>query len=87
MEVKHEKLKNVSVVTYNKLSELKNANLTNTTVCVDEIHMKYVKPENLLAIKAKSLWIVIRDTFEGRENPEVARTVSSALRGQPAQPM
>ena len=68
MEVKDEKLRNVSVVTYNKLSELKNANLTNTTVCIDEIHMKKVEPEDLHAIQAKSLWIVIRDTFQG--NPE-----------------
>ena len=62
MEVKHEKLRNVSVVTYTELSEMKNANLTNTTVCVDEIHMESVKPEDLRAIQAKSLWIVIRDT-------------------------
>ena len=47
MEVKHEKLTNVSVVTYTELSELKNANLTNTTVCVDEIYMEKVKPEDL----------------------------------------
>ena len=52
-----------------ELSELKNANLTNTTVCVDEINIKYVKPEDLRAIQAKSLWIVIRDTDQ-RGNPE-----------------
>ena len=70
LEVKFEKLTNVSVVTYTELSELKNANLTNATVCVDEIHMNKVKPEDLHAIQAKSLWIVIRDTNQSRENPE-----------------
>ena len=70
MEVKHEKLGNFSVVTYTELSELENANLTNTTLCVDEIHMENVKPEDLHAIQAKSLWIVIRDTNKSFGNPE-----------------
>ena len=68
MEVKHEKLKNVSVVRFEKLSELKG--LTNATVCIDEIHMGDVKPEDLHAIQAKSLWIVIRDTDQEEGNPE-----------------
>ena len=44
--------------------------LTNATVCIDEINVEYVKPEDLLAIKAKSVWIVIRDTDQRQENPE-----------------
>jgi hypothetical protein len=32
IDVKHEKLTNVSVMTYIELSEFKNANLSNTTV-------------------------------------------------------
>ena len=70
LEVKFENLKNVSVVSFKDLSELTNANLTNTTVCVDEIHMGLVKPEDLLAIQVKSLWIVIRETTKGQGNPE-----------------
>ena len=68
--VKYEQLENVSVVSIENLSDLKDlTNLTNATVCIDEIHMKKVKPDDLLAIKAKSLWIVIRDTNQD-EAPE-----------------
>ena len=75
LEVKHEKLENVSVVSFEKLSELKDlTNLTNATVCIDEIHMRDVKPEDLLAIKAKSLWIVIRDTDQDEDPEEYLRT-------------
>ena len=71
LEVKYEKLRlnNVNVVTFEKLSELANANLLNETVCVDELDMDVVKPEELLAIQAKCLWIVIRDTDQ-QGNPE-----------------
>ena len=70
LEVKYEKakLKNVTVKTFTRLSELSDANLTNVTVCIDEISMERVKPEELQAIQAKSLWIVIRDT--NQRNPE-----------------
>merc|ERR1719203_461179 len=71
LEVKYEKLRlnNVTVVTFFKLSELSDANLLNDTVCVDEIYMSYLKPEELNAIQARTLWIVIRET--GQEgNPE-----------------
>ena len=72
LEVKYEKLKlkNINVKSFRNLSELRDVNLTNQTVCIDEIHMKYVNPKDLHAIKAKSLWIVIRDTDQERENPE-----------------
>jgi hypothetical protein len=74
MDVKHEKSKNVSVVTYNELSELKNANPTNTTVCVDEIHMNSVNPEDLHAIQAKSFWI---HSHQGhRPKPRKSRRIS-----------
>merc|ERR1719273_1141320 len=64
LEVKYEKLRlnNVTVVTFKKLSELSDANLLNETVCVDEIDMIHVKPEELNAIQARTLWIVIRET-------------------------
>jgi len=70
LEVKYEKLRlnNVTVVTFEKLSELSDANLLNDTVCVDEIDMRDVKPEELNAIQARTLWIVIRDTRY--KNPE-----------------
>ena len=41
----------------------------NDTVSVDEIHMADVKPEELNAIQARTLWIVIRETTQ-RGNPE-----------------
>ena len=71
LEVKYEKLRlnNVTVVSFVKLSELSDANLLNDTVCVDEINMEDVKPEELNAIQARTLWIVIRDTNQ-RGNPE-----------------
>ena len=72
LEVKYEKLRlnNVTVVTFKKLSELSDANLLNDTVCVDEIDMRDVKPEELNAIQARTLWIVIRDTRQREGNPE-----------------
>ena len=71
LEVKYEKLRlnNVTVVTFRRLSELSDANLLNDTVCVDEISMDEVKPEELNAIQARTLWIVIRDTRQDG-NPE-----------------
>jgi hypothetical protein len=72
LEVKYEKLRlnNVTVVTFEKLSELSDANLLNDTVCVDEIDMLNVDPEELNAIQARSLWIVIRETNQFGGNPE-----------------
>ena len=72
LEVKYEEanLHNVNVITFKEFSELNDANLTNHTVCVDEVNMRYVKPEDLNAVQVRSLWIVIRDTWLGRTNPE-----------------
>ena len=72
LEAKYEKqrLKNVNVASFEKLSELKDLNLTNQTLCMDEISLADVKPEELHAIKAKSLRIVIRDTAQEEQNPE-----------------
>ena len=72
LEVKYEKLRltNVTVKTFRRLSELADANLLNDTVCVDEVSMQDVKPEELNAIEAKSLWIVIRVTDQEEGNPE-----------------
>ena len=72
LEVKYEKmkLKNVTVKSFEDLSELTDANLANQTVCIDEIWMGGVKPEDLHAIQAKSLWVVIRDTQQKEEDPE-----------------
>merc|ERR1719203_840556 len=71
LEVKYEKLRlnNVTVVTFEKLFHLSDANLLNDTVCVDEINMEDVKPEELNAIQARTLWIVIRNTNQ-EGNPE-----------------
>jgi hypothetical protein len=71
LEVKYEKLRlnNVTVVTFKTLFELSDANLLNDTVCVDEIDMSDVEPEELNAIQARTLWIVIRNTHRGG-NPE-----------------
>jgi hypothetical protein len=57
-------------VTFEKLSELSDANLLNDTVCVDEINMLDVEPEELNAIQARTLWIVIRDTRQRGGNHE-----------------
>ena len=98
LEVKFEKLKlkNLTVFSYENLSELTDANLcnesmngvsrlvlsaggyepmvqnilSNTTVCLDEIWMKNLKPDDLEAMSVKSLWIVIRDTWQKEESPE-----------------
>ena len=69
LEVKYEKLRlnNVTVVTFQKLSELSDANLLNDTVCVDEIDMSDVRPDELNAIQARTLWIVIRYTDQEEE--------------------
>ena len=70
LELKYEKakLQNVTVATFKEVSEL---NLTNChTVCVDEIAMGLVKPEDLHAIRSNSLWIVIRETNRLGENHE-----------------
>ena len=71
LEVKHEKAKlnNVTVLTFENVSELTDANLLNDTVCLDEISMLDVKLDDLHTIQAKSLWIVIRDTYQ-IGNPE-----------------
>lgn len=57
LEVKYEKMKltNVTVKCFKDLSELNVANLTNQIVCIDEISMRDVRPEDLHAIEAKSL--------------------------------
>ena len=56
------------MATFKEVSEL---NLTNChTVCVDEIAMGLVKPEDLHAIRSNSLWIVIRETNRLGENHE-----------------
>merc|ERR1719491_221925 len=75
LEVKYEKLRlnNVTVVTFQKLSELSDANLLNDTVCVDEIDMRDVKPEELNAIQARTLWIVIRETGQQKNHEEYLR--------------
>ena len=71
LEAKYEKmkLKNITVTTFNKTSELNDASLTNATLCIDEITMSDVKPEDLNVINAKSIWIVIRDTDDEEGNP------------------
>ena len=72
LEVKYESfnLENVSVVCFENLSELKDANLTNHYVCIDEISLSLLRPEDfleiLLEINPKSVWIAIRDTAQGR---------------------
>ena len=72
LEVKYEKAKlnNVTVKAFKRISHLTDANLTHATVCLDEISLKDVKPKHLRDIKAKSLWIVIRDTCQLEKNPE-----------------
>ena len=66
LEVKYEKLKinNVSVKTFVKLESLKECfqnSAQNTPICLDEVYMQDIEPEELLKIKAKQLWIVVRD--------------------------
>ena len=75
LEVKYERMRltNVTVVTFKELSELTDANLLNDNVCIDEISLVDVKLEDLLAIEAKSLWIVIRDTAQGGNHEEYLR--------------
>ena len=77
LEVKYESfnLENVSVVCYDRLSELKDANLTNHYLCIDEISLSLLRPEDfleiLLEINPKSVWIAIRDTAQlGEVDPE-----------------
>ena len=72
LQVKYEKLKlsNVNVKNFRRLSELSDVNLPNATLCLDEISMRDVIPEDLNAIHAKSLWVVIRDTGDHEQDPE-----------------
>ena len=44
----------------------------NAVICIDEISMKNVEPKWLLEAKAKSLWIVIRETT-GSDSEEYLR--------------
>ena len=69
LEVKFDKLKRVTVKTFDILEDIQVSNLANTTVCIDEIEMKNVKPDQLNQFQAKALWIVIRDT-DTKGNPE-----------------
>ena len=55
-------------MTFTKSDEIKDVCGINTTICIDEVRMKYVTPEDLLNIETKAKWIVIRDTRT--ENPE-----------------
>ena len=70
LEAKYEKLKlnNISVMTFNEIEELKDASSENLTLCVDEISMGDVNPEDLLGINAKSLWVVIRSAGSKERN-------------------
>ena len=55
LEVQYENLKNVTVTKFEKIREFNHAILTNSTICIDEIHMWYVRPEDLHNIKSKNL--------------------------------
>ena len=68
-EAKYErmKLKNINVTTFEKLSDLNVGSLTDTTLCIDEFFMKSINPKDLKRINAKSLWIVIRETYTTQE--------------------
>ena len=68
LEVQYENLKNVTVTKFTEINQLNHASTTNTTICIDEITMFNVRPEDLHNIKSKNLWVVIRDTWN--ENPE-----------------
>ena len=70
LEAKYEnrKLQNIIVKSFVSISELNSASLTNKTVCIDEITLEDVTPDDLNGLNAKSIWIVIRDTRQG--NPE-----------------
>ena len=75
LEVRYKNLSltNVTVKSFRRLSELANDNLLNEIICLDEIHLEDVKPEELHAIQARSLWIVIRDTFQSGNHEEYLR--------------
>ena len=64
LEAKYEKMKlrNITVNSFTKISDLNVANLTNSTLCIDEIEMGNITPDDLNGLNAKSIWIVIRDT-------------------------
>ena len=72
LETKYEgmKLQNITVKTFKTISDLKRINLTNATLCIDEITMRDVTLEELIGINAKSIWIVIRETPKRVQNSE-----------------
>ena len=59
-------LDNLSVKTFKNLDELNNIDLSNTVICIDELGLGGEDFPNsiddLNNIKAKSIWLVIRDT-------------------------
>ena len=75
LEVKYKNLSltNVTVKSFRRLSELANDNLLNEIVCLDEIHLEDVTPDELHAIQARFLWIVVRDTFQSGNYEEYLR--------------
>ena len=75
LEVKYKNLSltNVTVNFFRRLSELANDNLLNEIVCLDEIHLEDVTPDELYAIQARFLWIVVRDTFQSGNHEEYLR--------------
>ena len=75
LEINCEKLENMTVTKFEKMKEFNHDLLTNSTICIDNIDMYYVKRKDLLNIKSKNLWVVIQDTNRGYEtfmgeNPE-----------------
>ena len=68
LEVHYEKLKNVILTKSKNVENFNNTYFINSTICIDEIFMNDVRPEDLHNIKSKNLWVVIRDTRNG--NPE-----------------
>ena len=79
LEAKFESLNldNLSVKTFDNLDELNNIDLSNTVICIDELGLggEFFSNsiDDLNKIKAKSIWLVLRDTKESdsvTKNPE-----------------
>ena len=70
LEARNQKMKNIDVTTFRNISDLNIASLSNCTLCIDEISMKYINPLELNETNAKSIWMVIRETDTNEENPE-----------------
>ena len=71
LENRFEEFENVTVKSFDELSDLNLENTQNAHICIDEVHVKDVPLEDLQKIPAKSIWIVLRDPGSGNSEEDL----------------